>query len=103
MEANAAQAIPTDAQATSATGTAAGTGTAGGMPAGVYERTRSGRLKKKREAAAPRTASVADVQAEALRLELDQIQEMRDAGRISRSLAREMRADVYLQQMGLDD
>ena len=60
-------------------------------------------MKKKREAAAPRTASVADVQAEALRLELDQIQEMRDAGRISRSLAREMRADVYLQQMGLDD
>ena len=111
VEANAAQAIPTDAQATGATGagatgnvgTAAGAGTPGGMPVGVYERTRSGRLKKKREAAAPRTASVADVQAEALRLELDQIQEMRDAGRISRSLAREMRADVYLQQMGLDD
>ncbi len=99
-EANAAQAIPAGAPA--AGGAGAGATLPDGMPAGAYERTRSGRLKKRREAAAPRAATVADVQAEALRLELDQIQEMRDAGRISRSLAREMRADVYLQQMGLD-
>ena len=124
VEANAEQGIPgagaatANATGTSETGAGAADGTAtggagrGGTAAATtapadaadaYERTRSGRLKKKREENAPRAATVADVQAEALRLELDQIQEMRDAGRISRSLAREMRADVYLQQMGLDD
>ncbi len=67
------------------------------------ERTRSGRLKKREEVFAHRAATIAEIQAEALRLELEQIQEMRDNGRISRSQAQEMRADVYLQQMGLSD
>ena len=95
---NAEQAIPN-----AAAGEADGAAGAQAETSPAYERTRSGRLKKKREAMAPRAATLAEVQAEALRLELDQIQEMRDAGRISRSLAREMRADVYLQQMGLSD
>ncbi len=45
----------------------------------------------------------ADVQAEGLRLELDEIQEMYESGRISQSLAREMREEIYLLQMGLSD
>lgn len=44
---------------------------------------------------------LADVQAEGLRLELDEIQEMYESGRISQSLAREMREEIYLLQMGL--
>lgn len=44
---------------------------------------------------------LADVQAEGLRLELDEIQEMYESGRISQSLAREMREEIYLFQMGL--
>ena len=67
------------------------------------ERTRSGRLKKREEVITHRAATIAEIQAEALRLELEQIQEMRDNGRISRSQAQEMRAEVYLQQMGLSD
>lgn len=46
---------------------------------------------------------LADVQAEGLRLELDEIQEMYESGKISQSLAREMREEVYLLQMGLSD
>ena len=44
---------------------------------------------------------LADVQAEGLRLELGEIQEMYESGRISQSLAREMREEIYLLQMGL--
>lgn len=44
-----------------------------------------------------------DVQAEGLRLELDEIQEMYESGKISQSLAREMREEIYLLQMGLSD
>lgn len=46
---------------------------------------------------------LADVQAEGLRLELDEIQEMYESGKISQSLAREMREEIYLFQMGLSD
>ena len=45
----------------------------------------------------------ADVQAEGLRLELDEIQSMYEKGKISQSLAREMREEIYLLQMGLTD
>ncbi len=45
----------------------------------------------------------ADVQAEGLRLELDEIQEMYESGKITQSLAREMREEIYLLQMGLSD
>lgn len=46
---------------------------------------------------------LADVQAEGLRLELDEIQEMYESGKISQSLAREMREEICLLQMGLSD
>lgn len=46
---------------------------------------------------------LADVQAEGLRLELDEIQEMYESGKISQSLAREMREEIHLLQMGLSD
>lgn len=46
---------------------------------------------------------LADVQTEGLRLELDEIQEMYESGKISQSLAREMREEIYLLQMGLSD
>lgn len=46
---------------------------------------------------------LADAQAEGLRLELDEIQEMYESGKISQSLAREMREEIYLLQMGLSD
>lgn len=46
---------------------------------------------------------LADVQAEGLRLELDEIQEMYESGKISQLLAREMREEIYLLQMGLSD
>lgn len=46
---------------------------------------------------------LADVQAEGLRLELDEIQEMYESGKISQSLAREMREEIYLLQMGFSD
>lgn len=46
---------------------------------------------------------LADVQAEGLRLDLDEIQEMYESGKISQSLAREMREEIYLLQMGLSD
>lgn len=46
---------------------------------------------------------LADVQAEGLRLELDEIQEMYESGKISQSLAREMRGEICLFQMGLSD
>lgn len=46
---------------------------------------------------------LADVQAEGLRLELDEIQEMYESGKMSQSLAREMREEIYLLQMGLSD
>lgn len=48
-------------------------------------------------------SGLADVQAEGLRLELDEIQEMYESGKISQSLAREMREEIYLLQMGLSD
>lgn len=45
----------------------------------------------------------ADVQAEGLRLELDEIQEMYESGKITQAIAREMREEIYLLQMGLSD
>ena len=44
-------------------------------------------------------ARVTDVEAEALRLELEEIQAMRDDGRLTRDAARELREEVYLLQM----
>ena len=44
-------------------------------------------------------ARVTDVEAEALRLELEEIQAMRDEGRLTRDVARELREEVYLLQM----
>ena len=44
-------------------------------------------------------ARVSDVEAEALRIELEEIQAMRDDGRITREIARELREEVYLLQM----
>lgn len=44
-------------------------------------------------------ARVTDVEAEALRLELEEIQAMRDEGRLTRDAARELREEVYLLQM----
>lgn len=46
---------------------------------------------------------LADVQAEGLRLELDEIQEMYESGKITQAIAREMREEIYLLQMGLSD
>lgn len=45
----------------------------------------------------------ADVQAEGLRLELDEIQNMYEKGKITKGLAREMREEIYLLQMGLSE
>lgn len=45
----------------------------------------------------------ADVQAEGFRLELDEIQRLLEKSKISHSLAREMREEIYLLQMGLSD
>ncbi len=44
---------------------------------------------------------LAEVRAEAFRMELDRIQEMLESGRINASLARTLREDVYIQQMSL--
>ena len=44
-------------------------------------------------------ARVTDVEAEALRLGLEEIQAMRDEGRLTRDAARELREEVYLLQM----
>lgn len=44
-------------------------------------------------------ARVTDVEAEALRLELEEIQAMRDEGRLTRDAACELREEVYLLQM----
>lgn len=44
-------------------------------------------------------ARVTDVEAEALRLELEEIQAMRDEGCLTRDAARELREEVYLLQM----
>ena len=44
-------------------------------------------------------ARVTDVEAEALRLELEEIQAMRDEGHLTRDAARELREEVYLLQM----
>lgn len=43
-----------------------------------------------------------EIRAEALRLELDEIQTMRDAGKISNATAKGMREEVYLLQMSLN-
>ena len=42
-----------------------------------------------------------DVRAEAFRLELDEIQTMNEAGRLSNAAAREKRQEIYLQQLAL--
>ena len=48
-------------------------------------------------------AGIADVEAEALRLELDEIQRMRESGRIDRATASNLREEVYLLQMTTGD
>lgn len=66
-------------------------------------RTDTGSLHLEASADPDDLPGLADVQAEGLRLELDEIQEMYESGRISQSLAREMREEIYLLQMGLSD
>lgn len=44
-----------------------------------------------------------EVEAEALRLELGQIQRLQDEGVIGRKSARELREQVYLRQMALSE
>ena len=44
-----------------------------------------------------------EVEAEAFRIELDQIQVMREKGLLSRSAARAMREEVYLMQIDRSD
>ena len=48
-------------------------------------------------------ARVSDVEADALRIELEEIQAMRDEGAISRETARNLREEVYLLQMTIGD
>ena len=48
-------------------------------------------------------ARVSDVEAEALRIELEEIQAMRDEGSISRETARNLREEVYLLQMAIGE
>jgi monovalent cation/hydrogen antiporter len=48
-------------------------------------------------------ARVSDVEADALRIELEEIQAMRDEGVISRETARNLREEVYLLQMTIGD
>ena len=50
-----------------------------------------------------RSERVEDMQAEALRFELEQISLLREEGAISSAAAREMREEVYLLQMGLSE
>ncbi len=67
-------------------------------------RTESGELRIEESASEDdEPYGMADVQAEALRLELDEIQDKYEAGKIPKSLAREMREEIYLLQMGLSD
>ena len=47
-------------------------------------------------------AKTRDIEAEALAMELEQIQLMREAGRLSNADARELREEVYMLQMGLE-
>lgn len=44
-----------------------------------------------------------EIETEALRLELDEIQRMREAGTLGRETARELREEVYLLQMTVGD
>ena len=46
---------------------------------------------------------VTEIETEALRLELDEIQRMREAGTLGRETARELREEVYLLQMTVGD
>ena len=48
-------------------------------------------------------ARVSDVEADALRIELEEIQAMRDEGAISRETARNLREEVYLLQMTIGE
>ncbi|MBC2890553.1 cation:proton antiporter [Gordonibacter massiliensis (ex Traore et al. 2017)] len=64
------------------------------LPAGLVPPSREGREGLLRR--------VADVEAEGLRLELEQIQSLRERGEISRETARDLREEVYLMQLGLN-
>ena len=67
-------------------------------------RTESGELRKEEsQTEDDEPAGMSDVWAEALRLELDEIQDKYETGKISQDLAREMREEIYLLQMGLSD
>lgn len=63
----------------------------------------SGKLVREAIADAREGKVLDDVRAEALRLELDEIQAMQEEGRLSRASAKEMRDEIYLQQMVLSD
>ena len=65
-------------------------------------RTQSGELRvESSQAEDDEPAGMSDVWAEAFRLELDEIQDKYESGKISQDLAREMREEIYLLQMGL--
>jgi len=68
----------------------------------TIKRTKGGKLKRVRPSVQFETL-LTDVHAEALRLELEQIQDMRRKGKISNAAARDLRQDVYIVQMGLSD
>lgn len=67
-------------------------------------RTDSGELRvEESQAEDDEPVGTSDVWAEAFRLELDEIQDKYESGKISQDLAREMREEIYLLQMGLSD
>lgn len=65
------------------------------------QRAEDGRLHVDRKSRKSFTAQVDDLRAEALRIELDEIQSMNEAGKISNATARAMREEIYLLQMAL--
>lgn len=64
-------------------------------------RDEEGRLHVDRRSTEKSEEILDDVRAEAFRLELDEIQTMSEAGKIPNSTARDMREEIYLQQMAL--
>lgn len=66
-------------------------------------RTESGDLRVESGMDEDEPHGMADVQAEALRLELDEIQGQYEKGNIPKAVAREKREEIYLLQMGLTE
>lgn len=64
-------------------------------------RSANGSLRRSRTVDESTVPQLDDVREEAFRLELDEIQGMRDEGRLSNATARDMREEIYLMQMSL--